>query len=137
MNSPSAQPASPRDCALAALLLEQIELFLAGAATPESVAAALPDEPAHPSLADIRRELLATLAEPRDHWETMRAKISLDAELLSQFEWHWGRIDHCRVAVWDRIHDYTFLNRNEIGAEVRRCLEDCPPYQLKGFHSGR
>lgn len=137
MHSPSAQPASAADCALAVRLLEQIELFLAGTATQASVAAALPEEPAHPSLAEIRRELLGALAEQRDHWDLMRPKLTLDAELLAQFEWHWGRIDHCREAVWDRIHDYSFLDRNEIGAEVRRCLEDCPPYQKQGFHSGR
>jgi len=82
-------------------------------------------------------EQIATLREERGHWDTMRPRFTLDAELLASFEWHSSRATHCREAVWERVQDYPFLDRNEIGAEVRRCLEDCPPYQLRGHHAGR
>jgi len=130
-------PASPTDLAVAASLLEQVESFLAGTATAQSASAALAAEPAHETLAAIRRTLFDTLHEPRDRWESMRPQIALDAELLAQFEWHSARAAHCRTAVWNRIRKFPFLDRNEIAAEVRRCLEDCPPYQAEGFHSQR
>lgn len=129
--------ATPDDITFAARLLEQIELFLTGAASETSTLGALPAEPAHPVLREIRRDLLATMREERGHWGAMRPRFTLDAELLASFEWHSSRASHCREAVWERVQDYPFLDRNEIGAEVRRCLEDCPPYQLRGHHAGR
>lgn len=129
--------ATPDDITFAARLLEQIELFLTGAASENAVSAALPAEPAHPALREIRRDLLATLREERGNWDAMRPRFTLDAELLASFEWHSARSAHCREAVWERVRDYPFLDRNEIGAEVRRCLEDCPPYRIRGHHAAR